>query len=143
MENQSYTYMWGKDAEMDKSKLPVIKSPTIRMTNLKSQYKPYIIFEPGVSIDPWLGNDFKYSWNHWPVGQLPSDGRVSQFADRPSHNSLSCGAPILHHNEENNSHMAVMLYDLKGRFSTEREYEDPRCESGYCTKKLGTKGSCC
>ena len=113
MENQSYTYMWGKDAEMDKSKLQVIKSPNIQMTNLKSQYKPYIIFEPGVSIDPWLGNDFKYSWNHWPVGQLPSDGRVSQFADRPSHNSLSCGAPILHHNEENNSHMAVMLYGLK------------------------------
>jgi hypothetical protein len=28
-------------------------------------------------------------WNHWPVAQLPNDGRVAPAADRPSHSYTS------------------------------------------------------
>jgi len=81
------------------------------MTNLKSEYKPFIIFEPGVVIDPWVGEGYSF-WNHWPVAQLPNDGRVAPAKDRPSHTSFSCGAPVVHDGERN-SHMAVMLYGLR------------------------------
>jgi hypothetical protein len=29
------------------------------------------------------------TWNHWPVGQMPSDGRYASFPDRTGHSSLS------------------------------------------------------
>jgi hypothetical protein len=114
MAGQSHTYSVGEYSEQDKNEIEKsgeLKSANIQMTNLKSQYKPFIIFEPGSSIDPWPIKKF-YSWNHWPVAQLPSDGRVAQAADRPSHTSFSCGAPVIH-NGENGSHMSVMLYGLK------------------------------
>ena len=32
---------------------------------------------------------FSPTWNHWPVAQMPSDGRYASFPDRTSHSSLS------------------------------------------------------
>ena len=29
------------------------------------------------------------SWNHWPVAQMPSDGRYATYPDRTSHSSLT------------------------------------------------------
>jgi hypothetical protein len=29
------------------------------------------------------------TWNHWPVGQMPSDGRYASFPDRAGHSSLT------------------------------------------------------
>jgi hypothetical protein len=43
---------------------------------------------PDASHFPW--------WNHWPVAQLPSDGRYCQAPDRPSHFSLAWGGPPFH-----------------------------------------------
>ncbi len=114
MEGKSYTCMWGENTEYEEEEIvkqEVVKEATIQMTNLKSKYKPFIIFEPGVVIAPWIGEDFSF-WNHWPVAQLPNDGRVAPAADRPSHTSFSCGAPIVHKGQ-GNSHMAVMLYGLR------------------------------
>ena len=64
------------------------------MVNLQSDYKPFIIFEPGAGIKPFRGAVRpEYSifpwWNHWPVAQLPNDGRRAFAPDRPSHSSLS------------------------------------------------------
>jgi hypothetical protein len=113
MERESYTCMWGEEAEFEEEEivgLEVVKEATIQMTNLKSKYKPFIIFEPGVVIAPWVGEDHSF-WNHWPVAQLPNDGRVAPAKDRPSHTSFSCGAPVVHEGEDG-SHTAVMLYGL-------------------------------
>jgi len=41
-----------------------------------------------VSPFPW--------WNHWPVAQIPSDGRYAQAPDRASHFSLAWGGPPIH-----------------------------------------------
>ncbi len=114
MEGQTHTYVWGKEEEYyeeDRARGAKIKGVNIQMTNLKSEYKPFIIFEPGVVIDPWVGEGYSF-WNHWPVAQLPNDGRVAPAKDRPSHTSFSCGAPVVH-DGEGNSHMAVMLYGLR------------------------------
>ena len=113
MEGESYVCMWGEGAEFEEEEiveLEVVKEATIQMTNLKSKYKPFIIFEPGVVIAPWVGEDHSF-WNHWPVAQLPNDGRVAPAKDRPSHTSFSCGAPVVHEGE-GDSHIAVMLYGL-------------------------------
>jgi hypothetical protein len=64
----------------------------IHVINLKGDYSPFTIgdFTSGnvysgevteASVFPW--------WNHWPVAQLPSDGRNARHADRASSSSLT------------------------------------------------------
>ncbi len=100
LKGESHVYSWAQGA-------PVFKKgenppdPVIQIVNLKSRNKPFMIFEPGnnmavygieqrpdASHFPW--------WNHWPVAQLPSDGRYCQASDRPSHFSLAWGGPPFH-----------------------------------------------
>jgi len=74
------------------------EKPNIMVVNLKSRVKPFQIFDmdcnftcfahehrKDVSHFPW--------WNHWPVAQVPSDGRYCQAADRASHFSLAWASP--------------------------------------------------
>jgi len=65
---------------------------TIQMHNFKSQYKPFLIFEPGSTMLPRYLRDLDIRVlslpgrnGHWPVAQILSDGRTSQAADRASH----------------------------------------------------------
>jgi hypothetical protein len=64
----------------------------IHLVNFKGDYSPFTIgnWHSGnlysgelteVSVFPW--------WNHWPIGQLPSDGRNAKHPDRTSHCSLT------------------------------------------------------
>jgi hypothetical protein len=91
MNGESKTYSWENGPPVSFSD---IDSPNIQMTNLKSAYKPFIIFEPAPKIKPFKGavrpeySHFPW-WNHWPVAQLPNDGRKAMGPDRPSHSSLS------------------------------------------------------
>jgi len=60
------------------------------MHNLKSSYKPFIVFEPGNNMRHLRDMNIASlsrpgSSNHWPVGQILSDGRTGQAADRASH----------------------------------------------------------
>jgi hypothetical protein len=74
------------------------EKPNIMVVNLKSHTKPFQIFDmecnftcfahehrKDVSHFPW--------WNHWPVAQIPSDGRYCQAPDRASHFSLAWASP--------------------------------------------------
>lgn len=68
---------------------PVPANLTVQMHNLKSREKPFIVFEPGNAMtylrDLDIGSLSKPgSSSHWPVGQIPSDGRTSQALDRAS-----------------------------------------------------------
>ena len=70
-----------------------LRNANIEVVNLKSQYKPFIIFEVGPHINPWgqsEKNDYTYwpTWNHWPVGQVLSDGRLATYHDRLTHSAL-------------------------------------------------------
>ena len=114
MDGETYTCKWGEDSEYEEEEIveqDAVKNATIQMVNLKSKFRHFIIFEPGSVIAPWVGEGHSF-WNHWPVAQLPSDGREAPSNDRPSHTSLSCGSPVIHEGE-GDSHIAVMLYGLR------------------------------
>jgi hypothetical protein len=111
LKGESHTYTWAettpKVREGDKyfhfGSEPE-ERPVIMKVNMKSEYQPFQIFETtnrfsifahehrkGFSHFPW--------WNHWPVSQVPSDGRYCQAADRASHFSLAWGGPPPHDGE--------------------------------------------
>ena len=63
---------------------------TIQMHNLKSAQKPFIVFEPGSRISYLRDLDIislsrPPHHSHWPVAQIPSDGRSNQAPDGPGH----------------------------------------------------------
>jgi hypothetical protein len=103
LKGESHVYSWANGAPVfKKGENPV--NPVIQIVNLKSKNKPFMILEPGnnmavygieqrpdASHFPW--------WNHWPVAQLPSDGRYCQAPDRASHFSLAWGGPPFHDEE--------------------------------------------
>lgn len=91
-ETQVFSYV--EDPKPDSK--PVPGELAIQMHNLKSRYKPFIVFEPGNSMkylrDMSLANLSRPgSGNHWPVGQILSDGRTALAADHATH---SLGFPI-------------------------------------------------
>jgi hypothetical protein len=70
-----------------------LRNANIEMVNLKSEYKPFLIFEEGARIEPWgesEKNDYCPwpTWNHWPVSQILSDGRLATASDRLRHSAL-------------------------------------------------------
>lgn len=85
-ETQVFSYV--EDPQRDGK--PVPDDLTIQMHNLRSRYKPFIVFEPGNRMGYLRDMNIASlsrpgSGNHWPVGQTLSDGRTSQAADRASH----------------------------------------------------------
>jgi len=106
LRGQTHTYSWAEKApeivegnrylhfgnEPD-------EQPVIMQVNLKSEHKPFQIFEFGNRVRIFASEQRKEAshfpwWNHWPVAQIPSDGRYCQAPDRASHFSLAwCGPP--------------------------------------------------
>lgn len=106
LKDQTHTYSWAE-------KTPEIvegnrylhfgdepdEEPVIMRVNLKSENKPFQIFEFGNRVRIFASEQRKDAshfpwWNHWPVAQIPSDGRYCQAPDRASHFSLAwCGPP--------------------------------------------------
>lgn len=85
-ETRVFSYV--EDPRPDGEPLPA--ELVIQMHNLRSRYKPFIVFEPGNQMkylrDMNLANLARPgSGNHWPVGQVLSDGRSSLAADRTGH----------------------------------------------------------
>ena len=108
LKGQSHTYSWAEttpevregDRYLHFGSAPE-ERPVIMRVNMKSEIKPFQVFETtnrfsifaheqrkDVSHFPW--------WNHWPVAQIPSDGRYCQAPDRASHFSLAWGGPPPH-----------------------------------------------
>jgi hypothetical protein len=102
-------YVWDEDLEIE---MPEPKGANISFVHLKSKYRPFFILSP----DPvetvegkWESPFFRtYAphmagaryrpdpvpsgygwWNHWPVAQIPGDGRWVITPDRPSHFNLT------------------------------------------------------
>jgi Concanavalin A-like lectin/glucanases superfamily len=64
------------------------KNANIALLNTKSQYKPFYVYPPGTELGPYgwppelrLGYSHFPTWDHWPVNQIPSDGRFELFPD--------------------------------------------------------------
>jgi hypothetical protein len=64
----------------------------IHVVNFKGEYDPFTIADIRGG-DVYGGEVTNYSvfpsWNHWPVAQMPSDGRYASHPDRTSHSSLT------------------------------------------------------
>jgi hypothetical protein len=66
----------------------------VQMVNFKSRWKPFDVFAWGRRALPFSFGFVKgYStfpnWNHWPLQQSPSDGRMAVALDKPGHTSLT------------------------------------------------------
>ncbi len=65
----------------------------LHVVNLKADYDPYSICRASGGNVYRRRGDMPYSvfpaWNHWPVGQFPSDGRFVRYPDRTAHSSLT------------------------------------------------------
>ncbi len=65
----------------------------IHHINYKGDYDPVTITDDIIWSNVYGGEITDYAifptWNHWPVAQMPSDGRYASFPDRTSHSSLS------------------------------------------------------
>jgi hypothetical protein len=108
LKGQSHTYSWAEKTpevrEGDKylhfGSAPA-ERPVIMRVNLKSETKPFQVFETANRFSIFAHEQRKEAshfpwWNHWPVAQIPSDGRYCQAADRASHFSLAWGGPPAH-----------------------------------------------
>ncbi|MHC4617089.1 MAG: LamG-like jellyroll fold domain-containing protein [Planctomycetota bacterium] len=119
MDGESKTYTWGT-AQRDDRRL---RDATIQIVNLKSENKPFIIFQPNSGLklmrccveEQWA--HFPW-WNHWPVAQLANDGRRTGVPDRPAHSSLAQSiedSPVIERDKENKTYTAVSLYGMSER----------------------------
>jgi hypothetical protein len=89
---ESYTYSWANGPPMDP--LPWPSGANIQLTNLKSTWDPFAIVDTSIyEVDCYTGEVTPASkfpwWNHWPVSQVPSDGRWAYEPDRTSHSSFT------------------------------------------------------
>ncbi|MDX1699920.1 MAG: LamG domain-containing protein, partial [Melioribacteraceae bacterium] len=72
----------------------------ISIVNFKSEYKVMVIYPEGDEIGAWGHIEratedtyFAGPWNHWPVGQMPNDGRYAMRTDRITHSALGGAGP--------------------------------------------------
>jgi hypothetical protein len=93
MAGQSKTYYWTEQGGPEFEEGP--EHASIFKVNLKAAQSPFALVAPpeeeGNLITSYLGHAptsiFNF-WDHWPVSQDASDGRVATSAIRPSHSSL-------------------------------------------------------
>jgi len=89
LKGNSVTYHW-VNGPPDNVERPHDK--VIQLINYKGEYDPVTIgiFEGsnvyGGELTPYAVFP---TWNHWPVAQMPSDGRYASFPDRTAHSSLT------------------------------------------------------
>ncbi|MGB5847955.1 MAG: LamG domain-containing protein [Ignavibacteriaceae bacterium] len=79
-----------------------LEDAVISVVNFKSEYKVIVIY-PKDQIDgvgAWGDREratkethFAGPWNHWPVSQMPNDGRYAMRTDRVTHSALGGGGP--------------------------------------------------
>jgi len=90
IKGESKTYDWVTGPPKD-VKEP--KEKNIQYINYAGEYKPVTIGEFINSNVVENGQLTPYAvfptWNHWPVSQMPSDGRYASFTDRTAHSSLT------------------------------------------------------
>jgi len=91
MEGKTYTYSW---AEGLPPYFPKPEGANIQLVNMKSQYRPFIIFEPGSRIDKYIWGFRRGGSSHFPGGPLAS------------------GIPVISKGDRKNSYVAVALYGM-------------------------------
>ncbi|HIJ72376.1 MAG TPA: LamG domain-containing protein [Planctomycetes bacterium] len=138
MRGVKYSYAWDAD-------LPVVlnkpEGANIQVINLKSKYRPFLILPPDSfeTSEMKRGSPFfrTYSaeqgkgyrpdpvpsiygwWNHWPIAQVPGDGRWVTSPDRASHFNLTTFLQWKDHELTGRTKTRIMIQGL-----TEKKPED-------------------
>jgi hypothetical protein len=130
MKGETHTYSWANGAPMEIDKPD---NYNIQFINLKSNSIPFVVVNEGkpsvtrrdIETDgPWLKiyrgeiieehSIFPW-WNHWPVAQIPSDGRWASEPDRVSHTSLSNDLEWQEAELTERTHVRVMMHGLTNK----------------------------
>ena len=114
--------------------MPKPKGANMSFVNLKSAYKPFFIISPnpvetveGKWDSPYLrtyaanmGQGYREDpvpsvygwWNHWPVAQIPGDGRWVVTPDHPSHFNLTTFVQWEDYARTNKTRTRIMLQGM-------------------------------
>ena len=112
-------------------KMPEPKGANMSVVNLKSKYRPFIIVSPdpvktveGTWDSPFfrtyaskMARGYRQDpvpsvygwWDHWPVAQVPGDGRWVSAPDRPSHFNLTTFVQWNDYEYTNKTRTRIML----------------------------------
>lgn len=104
MEGETRTFSWQtwpSDGGIRGEFFHALPGANIAMVNTKSDYKPVYVYQPGTPIIPYGGGAVETRpwiskfpiWNHWPVAQIPSDGRTALALDRVSSSAILSPEP--------------------------------------------------
>jgi hypothetical protein len=104
MEGASHSYSWQtwpSNGKVRGTFFDAVPDANISIVNTKSEYKPLYIYEQGTEIIPYGGGIGETRpwfskfpiWNHWPVAQIPSDGRDALALDRVSSSAITSPEP--------------------------------------------------
>jgi hypothetical protein len=125
MDGQSRTYNWEKWPSSGRVRsrfFNELPNQNICVFNLKSNYKPFHIYEPGTLIIPYGGggpprNKLSrfHIWNHWPVAQIPSDGRGVRALDRVSSSEITSPEPPMNLRPEDGAYEARLIQGLTNK----------------------------
>jgi hypothetical protein len=98
MQGQTHTYSW-KDGIPPY--FPKPDGANVQLVNMKSKYKPFIVFEPGSRIDKYIWSRPRGGRSHLPGGPLTS------------------GIPVISKGKKKDSYEAVALYGMTPERITE------------------------
>jgi hypothetical protein len=91
----TYKMDWSKGIPENK-----LQDASLSLINFKSEYKVFVIYPDGSEIGAWGEMEratpqthFAGPWNHWPVSQMPNDGRYAMRTDRVTHSALGGAGP--------------------------------------------------
>jgi hypothetical protein len=133
MSGDVHKYSWHDDDL--KKEMPKPKGANMSVVNLKSKYRPFIIVPPGpvkTVEGTWDSPFFRtYAskmamkgyrqdpvpsvygwWDHWPVAQVPGDGRWVITPDRPSHFNLTTFVQWEDYENTENTRTRIMLQGM-------------------------------
>ena len=125
MNGRTRTYNWEKWPSSGRVRsrfFNELPNQNICVFNLKSNYKPFHIYEPGTLIIPYGGggpprNKLSrfHIWNHWPVAQIPSDGRGVRALDRVSSSEITSPEPPMNLRPEDGAYEARLIQGLTNK----------------------------
>lgn len=110
---QTFSYIQNPPRKTEKT---IPKGPMIQQHNLKSDNKPFIIFEPGGEMHYLRDMNIEAlsrsgSCSHWPIGQMRCDGRTQRTPDRAaSFLGFPITDPVIH--DDGNRRWISSLYGM-------------------------------
>jgi hypothetical protein len=132
MAGEVQTYSWHDDDL--KVEMPEPARANMSYVHLKSQYRPFFIVSPdpvktveGTWDSPFfrtyaakMARGYRQDpvpsvygwWNHWPVAQVPGDGRWVSTPDRPSHFNLTTFVQWKDHEYTQTTRTRIMLQGM-------------------------------